>query len=440
MSRSKEGGINELLGAVPEAKVKSKKPKVKTTLEAHHNQQIEKLANEREQLPTLKQEVADLEAQLAELNPTNFDEKQRITDIIRGLKERITQIESGEKEFDYYLDVGDLLFSYFDPQKEKKAVSAKHMPANSIMRFYMEEEERKKEEEEGREGEGGEGRGEGRGEGGEGREGEGREGRERRKKASTIDTSIGKNRDKLLEHYLATVDIGAVKDGIHPDAGIEVGWDSCPSCESDMSLQATEAKLICSECGFEMFVLIDSDKPSYKDAPRENTYFAYKKINHFNEWLAQFQAKDNTLITQEMMEAILAVIQKERITNPLKIKKEKIAEILRKLKFTKLYDHVPLVKNRIQQNITHLTLSKEQEERLQHVFKEIQPSFIKYCPDDRSNFLSYPFVLYKLCQLLEMDEFLPCFNLLKDRVKLYNQDKVWQMICADMRWQFIRSV
>lgn len=425
MSRSKEGGINELLGAVPEAKVKSKKPKVKTTLEAHHNQQIEKLAAEREQLPTLKQEVVDLEKQVALLNPMNFDEKQRINDVILSLKKQIAVIESGEKEFDYYLDVGDLLFSYFDPQKEKKALSTKHMPANSIMRFYMAEEASEEGESmESKDKEEAKGKDKGKG----------------RAKASEIDTSLGQNRDKLLEHFLATVDIGAVKDGIHPDAGIEVGWDSCPSCESDMSLQSTEAKLICSECGFEIFVLIDSDKPSYKDAPRENTYFAYKKINHFNEWLAQFQAKDNTLITQEMMDAILAVIHKERITNPLKIKKEKIAEILRKLKFTKLYDHVPLVKNRIQQNITHLTLSKEQEERLQHVFKEIQPSFIKYCPDDRSNFLSYPFVLYKLCELLEMDEFLPCFNLLKDRVKLYHQDKVWQMICADMQWQFIRSV
>lgn len=412
-------GIDQLLVHTP-VSVKSKKPKVKTTLEAHHNQQLEKLNADKERVPILKKEVEDLEAQLAVLNPMNFDEKQRINDLILSLKKEIAVIESGDKEFNYYLDVGDLLFSYFDPQKEKKAASTKHMPANSIMRFYMAEEGAEEKEKE--------------------KITSAKTKSKERAKASDIDTSIGQNRDKLLEHFLATVDIGAVKDGIHPDAGIEVGWDSCPSCESDMALQSTEAKLICSECGFEIFVLIDSDKPSYKDAPRENTYFAYKKINHFNEWLAQFQAKDNTLITQEMMDAILAVIHKERITNPLKIKKEKIAEILRKLKLTKLYDHVPLVKNRIQQNITHLTLSKEQEERLQHVFKEIQPSFIKYCPDDRSNFLSYPFVLYKLCELLEMDEFLPCFNLLKDRVKLYHQDKVWQLICADMRWQFIRSV
>ena len=68
---------------------------------------------------------------------------------------------------------------------------------------------------------------------------------------------------------------------------------------------------------------MDSEKPSYKDPPREITYFAYKKQNHFNEWLAQFQAKENTDIPQDIIEAVLRELKKERITDPKKIKKEK---------------------------------------------------------------------------------------------------------------------
>ena len=59
-----------------------------------------------------------------------------------------------------------------------------------------------------------------------------------------------------------------------------------------------------------------------------------------------------------------------------KIKKEKVREILQKLKYSKMYDHVQQIKNRIQQQMTSLTLSKEVEEKLQHMFKEIQPAFI----------------------------------------------------------------
>jgi predicted Zn-ribbon and HTH transcriptional regulator len=208
----------------------------------------------------------------------------------------------------------------------------------------------------------------------------------------------------------------------------------------ELTFYQNEAILGCSKCGYEEFILVDSEKPSYKDPPREITYFAYKKINHFNEWLAQFQAKENTDIPQDVVESVMRELRKERITDPKKVKKEKIREILNKLKLSKMYDHVQQIKNRIQHQMTNLTLSKEMEEKLQYMFKEIQPAFIKYCPANRSNFLSYPYVLYKLCQLLEMDEFLPCFQLLKSREKLYQQDEVWKNICREMQWQFIKSI
>jgi predicted nucleic acid-binding Zn-ribbon protein len=259
-------------------------------------------------------------------------------------------------------------------------------------------------------------------------------------KASDIDSSDGLNRDKMLERYLTVVEPSAIKGGIMPGSGIEPGWGCCPTCDIEMTFLQNEALLGCPRCGHEEFILIDSEKPSYKDPPREITYFAYKKINHFNEWLAQFQAKENTDIPQDVIETVMRELRKERISDPKKVKKEKIREILQKLKMAKMYDHVQQIKNRIQQQMTMLTLSKEMEEKLQHMFKEIQPAFIKYCPANRSNFLSYPYVLYKLCQLLEMDEFLPCFQLLKSREKLYQQDQVWQKICQEMRWQFIRSI
>ena len=43
-------------------------------------------------------------------------------------------------------------------------------------------------------------------------------------------------------------------------------------------------------------------------------------------------------------------------------------------------------------------------------------------------------------QLLELDEFLTCFPLLKNRDKLYMQDKIWQKICADMGIEEIPQV
>lgn len=244
-------------------------------------------------------------------------------------------------------------------------------------------------------------------------------------------------REILLEKYLQKVDPEHAR--IASTANFDDPHGMCDVCEREMTFSANEALFFCAGCGHQEFVLIDSDKPSYKDPPREVTYYAYKRINHFNEWLAQFQAKESTEIPEDIFKSILDELRKERITNTETIKPTKIREILKKLKCTNFYEHVPYILNRINGK-TAPVMSREIEEKLRFMFKEIQASFVKHCPKNRSNFLSYSYVLYKFCELMELDDYLQCFPLLKNRDKLYNQDKIWQKICADLQWEFIRSI
>jgi len=392
-----------------------------TTLEAHHQIKMKEFTESKQNLANLQSTLADLETKIDSIPDSAMfsDEWRQLSDSAEAVRQQIKSICADDQRLDYFLNVGDMLFQYFDAHETlaKGSIptgsgSRIRMPTNSVLSYFTETTDESPAPPE----------------------------QKTPKKASDIDSSEGMNRDKMMERYLAVVEPGAIKSGIMPGSGIEPGWGTCPTCDVEMTFYQNEALLGCPRCGHEEFILIDSEKPSYKDPPREITYFAYKKINHFNEWLAQFQAKENTDIPQDIIEAVMRELRKERISDPKKVKKDKIREVLQKLKFSKMYDHVQQIKNRIQQQMTMLTLSKEMEEKLQHMFKEIQPAFIKYCPANRSNFLSYPYVLYKLCQLLEMDEFLPCFQLLKSREKLYQQDQVWQQICKEMRWQFIRSI
>lgn len=411
-----------------------------TTLEAYHQAKMREFETTRSGAALLKGELVETGYQLAEVDDMGGDEWRVLKDRADALRLQIASIQSDESRLNYFLDVGDMLFQYYDAQESlaegrgaRRPAAPMRMPSNSVLSYFT---------------------------GGSdavsvisvesapptprkavsGSISAATAAAAAKPKASDIETDEGMNRDKILERYLAVVEPSAIKSGIMPGSGMEPGWGSCPTCDVEMTFFQNEAMLSCPGCGFEEFILVDSEKPSYKDPPREITYFAYKKSNHFNEWLAQFQAKESTDIPQDIIEAVLSELRKERIRDPKKVKKEKIREILQKLKMSKMYDHVQQIKNRIQQQMTSLTLSKEVEEKLQHMFKEIQPAFIKYCPKGRSNFLSYPYVLYKMCQLLEMDEFLPCFQLLKSREKLYQQDQVWQQICRELGWQFIRSI
>ena len=217
----------------------------------------------------------------------------------------------------------------------------------------------------------------------------------------------------LLEKYLQKIDPEHAK----ATNSIEDPYGICERCDKEMTFSINEALFFCDQCGYQEFVLIDSDKPSYKDPPREVTYYAYKRINHFNEWLAQFQAKESTEIPEEVFEEIMEELKKERISSTEGLKPAKIREILKKLKHTNFYEHVPYILNRINGK-----------------------TFVKHCPKNRSNFLSYSYVLYKFCERLELDDYLQGFPLLKNRDKLYNQDKIWGLICADLQWQYIRSI
>ena len=86
-----------------------------------------------------------------------------------------------------------------------------------------------------------------------------------------------------------------------------------------MSYGLIDSELVCENCGYTEDIIINSEKTSYKDPPREASYFAYKRINHFNEWLATFQAKETTDISQEVYNNILKELKKNKNFNINKI-------------------------------------------------------------------------------------------------------------------------
>lgn len=118
---------------------------------------------------------------------------------------------------------------------------------------------------------------------------------------------------------------------------------------------------------------------------------------------------------------------------------QKLGALLKKLKYNKYYEHVPYITN-ILNGINPPKMTLELEERLRRMFQEIQEPFNKHCPENRKNFLSYSYVLYKFCELLGEDDYLECFPLLKSKEKLHQQDVIWKNICGELMWEFIPTV
>jgi hypothetical protein len=215
--------------------------------------------------------------------------------------------------------------------------------------------------------------------------------------------------------------------------------EHCDRCNIAREELSEEGILVCPKCGSEEYMLVVSDFPSFRDPPKERNNYAYKKINHLNEILNQFQAKESTIIPDEVMHEVICEIKKRRIQNIAELTEIAMREILKKLNRSKYYEHATHILSRLNGNPPP-TITPEIEEKIRAMFQEIQAPFLLYCPDDRTNFLSYSYILYKFFELLDLDEYKVYFPLLKSRDRLIAHDQIWKKICDYLKWEFIRSV
>jgi hypothetical protein len=390
---------------------KRSNPESRTTLDSIHQHNLAKIKNSGEDIANWQKEYNDLVARYR--SETDDIERYKLEKEIKVVQDKLDSVNEKSSLFDYFLDNGDILFQYYDMQdrinrgEDNVVQIADRARPGSVFEAL----ENASKQDSG--------------------------GVNLPTPAPTHRSGTNDSlcRDTLLDQYLQRTDPQYNRPTIH---SLNDTSFVCDACGEDMRVSVNDATISCPECGFHKLILMDSDKPSYKDPPREVSYYAYKRINHFNEWLAQFQAKESTEIPEEVFERIEEQIKKERL-QVSSLNRSKIREILKKLKFNSFYEHVPHILSRLNGN-TAPVMDRETEEKLRYLFREIQPSFQKHCPSERSNFLSYSYVLYKLCELLELDGFLHCFPLLKNRDKLYAQDKIWEKICKDLQWEFIRSI
>lgn len=245
----------------------------------------------------------------------------------------------------------------------------------------------------------------------------------------------GISKKRLYDRYMSIINTDYISsDGGSRDNGLA---DVCNNCHSEIVTNQSTGMLHCTECGKCEKILIDSDKQSHKEPPKEQTNFSYRRINHLNEVLSQIQAKESTNIPDRVYEKFRAELKKRRITNFNNLTNDNGHDILKTIGEADYYEHVPYIISQLNGRAPP-TISPEVEEIIRSLFMHTQHPFSKHCPEERNNFVTYNFTLYKLFQLLELDELLPNLKAsLKDRTKQYYQDRLWKKICAELRWQYI---
>lgn len=254
------------------------------TLDAKHNEFLNQIKDEISNLPLLKENLKELIQEYTllkqipkeDLSIEQFNYKFKLKNDIIQLKEKIKTIKNNDSLNEYYLKVGDLLYQYYDNidnianddnnennndsnessfNQVSKPNNNKQSKNNCVLDFFKPTntiaDEPIKESN-----------------------------YTNTKISDFVKTKSNFKRTHILNDYLKKVD-----DEYNSDILLDENVYKCPDCDNEeMILLSSEGIQICKKCGLQQSILIESDKPSFKDPPPEICYFSYKRINHFNEW------------------------------------------------------------------------------------------------------------------------------------------------------------
>jgi len=352
-------------------------------LDAFHRQQTKSFETLRRAVPDVQATIAGLERDL--LQPMSLTDRYTLEQRLKQERAYCHQVETRQDEHDYWFATTPLLTKYY----ERPAPAVAH-DVLAILSTH----------------------------------------------AAPI-SSDQQDKKTLFEQYLFVVNEPTPKTKVIPVLHGSV----CPHCNVERTQLHHEGMTLCPNCGESEYSLIHSDRPCFKEKQQQETLssYTYKRINHFNEWLAEFQAKESTIVPEPVLAQIYAELKKNRLLDPAALHLTDMRVILKKLKLNKFYEHIPYIMTKLTGKQAAV-ITKDTEEQLRCMFRQLQAPFERHCPEGRSNFLSYRYVLRKLFEILGMDTYAQQFMLPKSKHKIVEYDTVWKLICTDLEWQFIPTL
>lgn len=210
----------------------------KKTLDTQHVTKLQSFQQNETVIADLKSEIEKMSEDAAKmktekLTDEQFDNYMSLCDKIAESKKELEKLEKQGDEVDYYINTAPILFQYYDILENGKDVNTipKAVASEkSILKYFVKPEE------------------------------------------PTEKSTFNIDRASLLEKYMHVTDPNYIRT-------VECeSKDKCPHCESnDRNILLNDGLIYCNFCSTVEYIIVDHERPSYKDPPKEISYFAYKR-------------------------------------------------------------------------------------------------------------------------------------------------------------------
>lgn len=212
----------------------------------------------------------------------------------------------------------------------------------------------------------------------------------------------------------------------------------CKICGIDEVIVYNESILSCPKCGESDEIFIESEIPSHTETFNEKPKYPYKRKGHCVEKLNQFLCKGTANIPPDVFNILEEEIEKHGLTKK-NVTIKFLEKMLQKHRLSDYYEYIMFIYSKIT-NTPPQTITREDHERVLKMFEKANEVYEKkFKPKNRNNFLKYTFVLSKIFLTIGKKNIAKYFKLLKSPVKMKEQERIWQLICAELDWKYCSS-
>ena len=215
-------------------------------------------------------------------------------------------------------------------------------------------------------------------------------------------------------------------------------FDMCPKCMVAMQYDVNSQKLVCPipSCRYwKRFADMTSAALAYGEEVEFYKY-SYNPSTHLDDTIKYAEAGEAYVVPPEHLEEVMRQLYMKRIS-PEEITIPMIRDITYENKKIKTENTVQIYSRLTGRAPRRLSTFAKDQVRIMFITEE--PYYRKHCMS-RINLLSYPYKLYKYCELLGYWEMLETLPLLRGQSNLYIHDIIQARINRELDWEFIPTI